>query len=460
MAIHRLLIVDPDRAARDALLGAARSLGLRAHEALSVKQVRERLSSSPPDLLLVDAGSAAEGARELEVVRAEHPGLCVLILRSSGTGADPAEGLAPHPEQVERPRCAEELARLLESVEQDVRLRQESEYLRGELCKEASGELVARSPVMADVLRVALRSARTRAAVLITGEAGTGKRRLAQHLHLHSQRRHRPLVRVLCADRPLEELGARLFGSCGEDRNGPSSTPALLELADGGTLLLEEVCDLPLRLQERLHTTLESSELGDPSGARSIPIDLRVIATSRHDLEALVGCGDFHAPLRGLLAPLSIELRPLRERREDVLPLAELFAERAARALHRVPPRFGEGVREALEQWPWPGNAHELEAVVRRAVLLAAAGELRAGDLGLEPAGLLPSRGSQASDTPPEELGRLLANRPIEDIERVAILATLESTGGNKTEAARRLGVTARTLSNKLKLWRSQGLLA
>jgi DNA-binding NtrC family response regulator len=301
---------------------------------------------------------------------------------------------------------------------------------------------------MAEALRAGARCARSRAPVLISGEPGTGKRRLARHIHAHSPRAPRAVVRVQCAEEEPSELERRLFG----DVDGVGQGRALLEIADGGTLLLEEIGELAERVQERLAATLSTGRL-EPRGGRPLDVETRLIATSSQDLDSN---GRLRPELLELASALRIELLPLRERPEDILPLAEHFAARAARELGRAPIAFTAEAVERLLAWSWPANVRELEYVVRRAALLATGSAIDAGLLGFASS----SERARGDSDPLDELAERLADMPIADVERIAILATLESAGGNKTEAARRLGLTARTLSNKLKLWRSQGLVA
>lgn len=445
MSIHRVLVVDPDRASRESLLAAARALGLRAQEAPGLKQLRERLSSAPPDLLLVDAGQDEIGSEDLlDSIRAQHPELAIVRLREEREEEDDADGEVLH-----KPCSPERLARLLERLEREARLRRENEYLRQELLGATENGWIARSAAMAEALRSASRSARSRGAVLLTGEPGSGRRRLARFVHYHSQRAGRPIVRLACGELEEDELAARLFGDAPDLWSGAS----LLEIADGGTLLLEEVHELPRALQERLSVVLAEGRLH--AHARPIALDLRVIATSRRELGPLVASGALAENFHRLLCELPIRVPALRERGEDVAPLAQHLATSVARELGRASMRIAPAAEERLLAWSWPGNVRELECVVSRAAILARGDEIGPGEIVLGSN----ERSSFASAPEPDDLARRLANLKIADIERMAILATLESTHGNKTEAARRLGLTARTLSNKLKLWRSQGLV-
>jgi two-component system response regulator HydG len=197
-------------------------------------------------------------------------------------------------------------------------------------------------------------------------------------------------------------------------------------------------------------------------------VDVRVIAATNKDLAREVAEGRFREDLYYRLHVLPLEIPPLRQRKDDILPLAEYFAEHHAKRNGMEIPRFGEEARRRLQAWAWPGNVRELENVVQRAVILAREGSIGPEELLFGPTSGASSNGSNGHPWKPTseldledpEFALALANNAMADIERVAILATLESTSGNKTEAARRLGLTARTLSNKMKIWRQAGLVA
>ena len=229
------------------------------------------------------------------------------------------------------------------------------------------------------------------------------------------------------------------------------------ELADGGTLLLDEIGEISPALQAKLLRVLEEEEFERVGGTTTMKVDVRVIATTNRDLAEEVRAGRFREDLYYRLHVLPIHIAPLRERAEDIAPLAQQFAGHYAKQNGLETPRFTKEALERLQTWNWAGNVRELENVVQRAVVMLRQSIIDVEDLAFGPSG---GGADIGPNTPTEEMGTQLANRPLEDIERVAILATLEAVRGNKTEAARRLGVTARTLSNKMKLWRTLGHVA
>jgi transcriptional regulator with GAF, ATPase, and Fis domain len=318
---------------------------------------------------------------------------------------------------------------------------------------------------MQETLRSAARIAGSKGTVLITGESGSGKECVAQYIHRESPRAARPFIRVNCAALSETLLESELFGhERGAFTGAHKSREGRFELADGGTLLLDEIGEISPALQAKLLRVLEEEEFERVGGSRTLSVDVRVIATTNRNLASEVKAGNFREDLYYRLHVLPIHLHPLRERAGDILPLAQYFVEHYAHQNGRSVPSINPAAQLELQRWSWPGNVRELENVVQRAVVLLQGETIDVEDLSFGPL-------AGSSDTPPStdasviakagpQSAHPLANRPLADIEREAILATLDCTGGNKTEAARRLGVSARTLSNKMKLWRQIGLVA
>jgi DNA-binding NtrC family response regulator len=308
--------------------------------------------------------------------------------------------------------------------------------------------LVGESAAMAAVRRTILRAASTESAVLISGERGTGKKRVAELLHAYGTRGAGRLVTVECADTSPEHLDAELFGA--------ATRPGALERAEGGTLLLEDVTDLPLDLQARLVNVLDAGNLCAADGLDR-PIDVRVIATTRHSPIGEVEAGRLREDLYYRLSVVPIRLAPLRARGEgDVRLLADHFLAVLNRR-HGTDKRISEAMRARFAQNPWPGNVRQLRNLIERAfVLCDDTLDAAEGDFA----------GAPASDRHPSEIGSarttdpLLITLPIgsslDEIERTFIVATLEHFGGDKRRAASALGCSVKTLYNKLHLYRRQ----
>jgi DNA-binding NtrC family response regulator len=461
MSIQRVLIVDDESLSREFLMEAAQTLGCRADAVPDGAQALERLKSRSYDLLITDL--RMPGMDGLEVIRQAAtacPGMPAVLLTAFGTIEAAVQAMKlGAADFLLKPCTPETLELVLRRIERTRKIELENEYLRSEVAPRPGSQIVAKSRGMLDTLASAQRIASSKGTVLITGESGTGKERIAHFIHQNSPRRDQPFVRVNCAALSETLLESELFGhERGAFTGAHKNRAGRFELADGGTLLLDEIGEISPSLQAKLLRVLEEEEFERVGGNTTLEVDVRVIATTNRDLQAEVRAGRFREDLYYRLHVLPVHLAPLRERREDVLPLAEHFAKEYATRNGRLQPVFAPDARRRLEEWSWPGNVRELENTIQRAVVL-----MQGNTIGADLVAGNPVSTSAAPSTNPfgfASSSSSLANRRIDDIEREAILATLTSTGNNKTEAARRLGVTARTLSNKMKLWRRLGLVA
>jgi two-component system, NtrC family, response regulator HydG len=468
MTTERILVVDTDLSSRTCLSEAISDLGYEVVQAATSSEALERASAIVPDLVIIDVprnGRAGEGTDLLRTLRARYPEMATVAVAGEDAADTKVQAIKSGASDILlKPWTPEAIELVIDRLEHVGRLERENQYLRQEIAGGDAPDLVAKSPIMVLAMRTASRLARSRGAVLLSGEPGSGKARLAQFLHQNSSRANRPFIRLQCAQFPGPLLEAELFGR----EQGPFAGPYRLrtgrfELADGGTILLEGVCDVSLELQQKLIDVLDKQEIKRVGGTRPIAVDVRLLATSSKDLLQLSRENRFREDLCTRLKAMEVRVPSLRERTEDIVQLARHFADHFSRVAGTASPRFTQDALDRMVQWTWPGNVGELETAIQRAVVSLRKLTIGSVDLGLAPAQTgteiaVPSR--EDGQVPITELGPSLANRPMEEIERVAILATLQATGGNKTEAARRLGLTARTLSNKMKIWRAAGLVA
>ncbi len=461
MSIQRILVVDDDQLSREFLVEAITALGYKPLEAKNGAEALERAASGSPDLVLADLRMPGmDGVELIKRIREQVPGIPSVMITAQGTVETAVQAMkAGASDVLLKPCTSEALEVVIERVERTSRLIRENEYLRGEVNSSTSG-MIAKSAPMLETLRTAARYARSKGTVLITGESGTGKERLAHYIHESSPRKNGPFIRVNCASMPEQHLLLELFG---HDRSSGNARgrEGRVELADGGTLLLDEIGEIPASVQARLLRLVEDEEFERLGGSGSQRVDVRILATTNRDLSAEMRAGRFREELYYRLNVLPVRVANLRERREDILPLAQHFAGAFAKLAGLETPKFTPEATESLQTWSWPGNVRELENALQRAIVTHRHTSIDVADLALVPGGGSSNpTAAIGSSNPTESLGPQLANRKLEEIERVSILATLQSTRGNKTEAARRLGVTARTLSNKMKLWRSTGIVA
>lgn len=311
-----------------------------------------------------------------------------------------------------------------------------------------SEPLVAKSPPMRRVLELADRAAASEATVLITGESGTGKERLARYLHVHSKHSGGPFVAVNCGALPESLLESELFGHVkGAFTGATSDKKGLFEVASGGTLFLDEIGETSLAMQVRLLRALQERTVRPVGATSDVDVDVRIIAATNQDLAAMVETKSFRKDLYYRLRVVPLELPPLRDRREDLLPLARQFIARTCTENSCGPCSLSSEVLDALTRYRWPGNIRELENAIERAVILAE------GQPKIEVADLPPEiRGDSGGMAVDDDTSRgASAVVPLAEVERRHILDTLDRLGGNRKATAEALGIGENTLWRRLK---------
>ena len=326
-----------------------------------------------------------------------------------------------------------------------------------------SRDMIYRDETMAQVVKLAQQIATSEASVLITGESGTGKEVLARYVHSRSNRSKKPFISINCAAIPENLLESELFGhEKGAFTGAVARRIGKFEEASGGTLLLDEISEMDVRLQAKLLRAIQERIIDRVGGTRPVPIDIRIIATSNRNLAEAAREGTFREDLLFRLNVVNLKLPPLRERPADVIELAQFFAKKYAEA-NGVPVRpIAVEARKALALHRWPGNVRELENTIHRAVLLASGLEI-----GVD--GILTPDGARLDQSPAssavahaalaaEQVTRSLVGRTVADVERDLILETLKHCLGNRTHAANILGISIRTLRNKLNEYAGDGV--
>jgi len=313
----------------------------------------------------------------------------------------------------------------------------------------AAGDIVGHSPLLLRAIQRARSAAGTDADVLIEAESGTGKELLARFIHDSSNRSRKPFIAVNCAAVPETLLESELFGhGRGAFTGAIASRSGKFELADGGTILLDEIGEMPLNLQPKLLRALQEREFERLGEGRLVHVDIRVIATTNVSLGAMVERGHFRADLFYRLNVIPLSLPPLRDRQEDISILARHFAEKFSGQHGLAPPRLHPAFLERLESHSWPGNVRELANFMRRVLTLNDAHELDASSFDMEFQGLS-TLGRSAHQ--PVRAATPVAGTPIRQVERLHLERTLALTEGNRTHAAELLGISLRTLRNKIR---------
>jgi two-component system response regulator PilR (NtrC family) len=349
---------------------------------------------------------------------------------------------------VKKPFDTEELLALVAKALEKHEIVAENRRLRAQVSQAKESDIFGRSQAMRGVLDLVQRIAPTKTTVLITGESGTGKERIARAIHEASDRRHRPFLVVNCGALPEALMESELFGhEKGAFTGAATRHLGLFREADGGTVMFDEVGELPPALQVKLLRVLQEKRVRPVGAAQEVPVDVRVLAATNRDVEEDVGSGKFRQDLYYRLNVIRIALPPLSQRREDIPVLTERFVRRFALEMGKDVVGLTPDAMKALQQYDFPGNVRELENVIERAVALAGARAIGLGDLSVEISGQAASPGPSLLRLPEEgcDLDGVLG-----EVERRLLIEALERTGGVRTEAAKLLGITFRSLRYRL----------
>jgi DNA-binding NtrC family response regulator len=439
----RLMIVGPLGGQISAATKIAFQLGAKVSHVDTIEQATAALRSGKgADLLMVDARldiAALIAANEAERI--------VAPVVAAGVGLDPSiAARAIHQgakDYISLPPDPELIAAVLAAV-----------------CDDAPA-MIAVDDAMKAVIGLADQIAGSEASVLITGESGVGKEVMARYLHQKSKRRDAPFIAVNCAAIPEHLLESELFGhEKGAFTGAVGRRIGKFEEADGGTLLLDEISEMDFRLQSKLLRALQERVIDRVGGAKPVPVNIRVLATSNRDLAAAVRDGEFREDLLYRLNVVNLRIPPLRERKADLSALAQHFIEKYAKANDRRAMRLSAAAQAQVFAHMWPGNVRELENAMHRAVLLTQGEEIGADAIRAPDGSAVGARRDAASRAAAvaQDAARSLVGRTVAEVEQDLILETLTHCLGNRTHAANILGISIRTLRNKLKLYSDAGL--
>lgn len=427
-----VLIVEDDPDLLEALCATLKLDGYTTLAASSGEQAIDLLRTHPAGLVISDVQMRPmDGYTLLQAIKRSHPWIPVVLMTAYGEVDKAVAAMRSGASDY-----------LLKPFDPHSLLAHVRHYLLT-VSDEDESEIVAEDPRTLTLLSLAKKVAATSATVMLTGESGSGKEVLARFIHRHSPRASRPFVAINCAAIPENLLESTLFGYEKGSFTGASQAQAgKFEQANGGTLLLDEISEMPLGLQAKLLRVLQEREVERIGGSKPVKLDIRLIATSNRDMPAYVQEGRFREDLYYRLNVFPLEILPLRERLQDIVPLAQRILDRSA-------PRcvLAQSAIRSLERYTWPGNVRELENVIQRAMILAT-GSIEAEHLNLP--------GSSARDTFRGEVQRE-GDSPLRDIkslERDHILQTLAAVNGSRKLAVQKLGISERTLRYKLQQYR------
>ena len=445
---QKALVVDDESAIRVLVRTLLEKEGFEVSEAADAAMLRDLLAGEQPDVVLLDLKLPdADGLDLLPALKKTWPTSEVIVLTGHATiDAAVAATKAGAYDFQKKPFEPKALILCIERAIEHKVLTEETSSLRQAVATmSAGGSPIFQSQAMKAVVRTVERIAPSDISVLITGESGTGKEIIADLIHTLSPRSKGPFVKINCAALPRELIESELFGSVkGAFTGAQADREGLFRQADSGTLLLDELAEMPVDTQTKLLRVLQEREYRPVGGRQSFKTNVRVIASTNLEVEVAIRAGKLREDLYYRISTMTLHLPPLRERVDDIIPLANSFLKRFAAQAGRTITEFTPAAAEKLRSFEWPGNVRQLQNEVQRAVLMSDGTVIDLPDLSIQ----------QAAAGPEEEETSSLTL--LEGMERQTIIQMLKETNGNKLETAKRLGIGRQTLYNKIKAYNIQ----
>jgi DNA-binding NtrC family response regulator len=447
----RILIVEDERAIQLALSGLLRREGYEVACAGSGSEALARLAEAPFDLVLTDLalGDGPSGMDVLHGAKELRPEAPVIMITAHGSEKIAVEAMKGGAEDyVPKPFNNDEIRLVVRRALERTRLAREHALLLERVQRESGfGSLIGSGPAMRRVFETIQKVAETDLTVLVRGESGTGKELVAQALHDRSPRRGRPFVAVNCAAIHRELVESELFGhEKGAFTGADARRAGRFEAADGGTIFLDEIGDMPLATQAKVLRVLEERAVERVGSTKPIPVDVRVVAATHRNLEEDVKRGAFREDLYYRLRVVEVELPPLRDRPEDIPAIADRFLGQLAERLGRPRKALDAAALARLARHPWPGNVRELRNAIEQAAVLSPGEKIEAADLRLDE-----SRGAPAALPHAGESFGDAKRRAVDHFEREYLLAALRKHGGNVSRTAEAIGMVRQSLQQKIR---------
>jgi DNA-binding NtrC family response regulator len=443
-----LLIVDDERAIREACREVAQSLGFTAYVADSAEHAYRLLETQTFDAALLDLRLPGVGGLEaLRRIKERRPEAIVVVVTGYGTVQSAVQAMKNGAyDYVTKPFSVDELKLLLERVASHLKLKSENRLLREKVkSKQGFGGIVGRAPEMEKLYRIIAKAANSAHPVLILGESGTGKEMVARSIHYSGPFRDKPFIPVDCGSLVPTLIESELFGYVkGAFTGANQSKDGLMAMAEGGTIFLDEVGELPVDLQAKMLRAIQEKEIRPVGSTRRVPINVRILAATNRDLEQAVTQGAFRRDLYFRLNVLSLRIPALRERREDIPLLIAHFLERMIRTSGQKK-ELSDDALKALLAYDWPGNVRELENCLERAYAFTSGPVVHTSDLPREIANLPEPQPCTGNGNGSSKI------IPMAELEKQSILNAISELNGDKLQAARLLGIGKTTLYRKLK---------
>jgi len=456
MKKNRILIVDDDHAMRLALSESLESCGYDVNAAENGNQAIDLFTKGNFDLVVTDMKMPGmTGIEVLQGVKKMSPDIPVILITAYGTVNTAVEAMKEGAaEFIMKPFSLDDL----EAVVKNVFNNYKTEAIKKHNSPSLSQKIITRDSKLIAIMDMLKNVAKSKSSILIQGESGTGKELLAKYIHENSNRRNHPFIAVNCAAIPHNLLESEMFGYEKGAFTGASQRKlGKFEIAHTGTLLLDEISEMEIHLQAKLLRVIQESEIDRLGGNSPIPIDVRIISTTNVNLTAAIADKTFRGDLYYRLNVIPVKIPPLRERNGDILYLADYFLEKFGEEKGVKKPRLSNKAADFLKTYAFPGNVRELENIIERAVLMTDGDDITRESLCIE------SPDRPESDQPSESVRSSIQTtsvnktKTLKDIEKELIFDTLNRVEGNKTKAAKLLGISVRTLWNKVNDYRLAG---
>ena len=454
MAIERVLIVDDETIMRNFLAETLRRKGMEVFAAENGKTALKLFKEKSFDLVISDLNMPdMTGIDVLRKVKEKSPETVFIIITAFGSIENTVEAMKLGAfNYLIKPFSPDTIEAVLDKAEEHLSLVQENQYLRENFAASPStgkiDKVIANSPAMKTILSKLEKVDSSNATVMITGESGTGKEVISHFIHTHSLRSKRAYIRVNCAAIPENLIESEFFGhEKGAFTGAHAKRIGRFELANHGTLLLDEITEVPMSLQPKLLRVIQEKEFERVGGSKACKVDVRLIATSNRNMQEAIDSKIFREDLFYRLNVIPIHLPPLRERIEDIVPLAEHFLAKFCIENHKSNMSLSPSAKKKLKAYNWPGNIRELGNIIERAVVLSTQEKIEDDHILLENKQVARTTAiSKNEDHFPEDFTGL----SLQEIEKRFIMKTLKDNDNNRTKSSKILGISVRTLRNKL----------
>lgn len=461
MKTKTILVVDDEPSMRVVLSESLKSCGYEVETSDSGEDALSKFQEDKFDVVITDMRMPRIGGMEvLRGIKKVSSGTPVIVITAYGTVNTAVEAMKEGASDfIMKPFSIDHLESLVKKVVAEKngkwQGRQGSSGHDSNGCLSRGKTIITKNEQMLALLELSKSVSISKSSILIQGESGTGKELIARHIHRHSDRANMPFIGVNCAAIPHDLLESEMFGHEKGAFTGASRRRlGKFELAGGGTLLLDEISEMDIQLQAKLLRVIQESEIDRLGGGASVPVDVRIISTTNTDLKKCVEEKKFRSDLYYRLNVIPVKVPPLRERKGDIVVLCEYFLEKYSRLIGTIGPTLSKEAAEMLEAYRWPGNVRELENVIERTVLLSGGKTILPGHLYLESDG-------EKTGQPAEEALKsvVLKGATLKEMEKRLIFETLQNVEGNRTRASEILGVSVRTIRNKLNEYKEEGLM-